>query len=128
MKGVGMSSILVIQRVEAADKPSPTDPLVFAGKRLVPLLDNTLHAGSPYMLYFAVYPNKANSEPPAAQIEVSSGGKVLASVPAKLIQDGGVWRAMAGAPAQPGSFRVKVTASQGNEPSTAQTLDYTVVK
>jgi VWFA-related protein len=128
MKGIGVSSILVIQRMEAADKPDPNDPLVFMGKRLVPLLDSTLHAGSPYMLYFAIYPDKSNTEQPAAQIEVSSGGKVLATVPAKLIQDGSVWRALAGAPAQPGSYQVKVTATQGSSPAATQTLTYTAVK
>jgi hypothetical protein len=52
----------------------------------------------------------------------------LASVPAKLIQDTGVWRAVVGAPAQVGSYEVKVTASQGSAPSATQTLSYTVVK
>jgi VWFA-related protein len=128
MKGVGLSSIMVIQRLEAADKPDPADPLVFMGKRLVPLLDNTLHAGKPYMLYFAIYPDTSNTEQPTAQIEVSSGGKVLATVPAKLLQDGPVWRALAGAPAQVGSFQIKVTATQGSLPPTTQALEYTVVK
>ncbi|MGB9456498.1 MAG: VWA domain-containing protein [Bryobacteraceae bacterium] len=128
MKGVGLSSIMVIQRLEAAEKPDAADPLVFMGKHLVPLLEPTLHAGNPYLLYFAVYPDKSNTEKPAAQIEVSSKGKVLASVPAKLIQDTGVWRAVVGAPAQVGSYEVKVTASQGSAPSATQTLSYTVVK
>jgi len=129
-KGVALSNVMVIQRLDSVDKADPADPLVVVGmkKRLVPLLDNTLHAGNPYMLYFAVYPDKSNSEKPEAQIEVSSGGKVLASVQAKLAMDGGAWKALAGAPAQPGSYQIKVTASQGNAPAATQTLDYKVVK
>jgi hypothetical protein len=80
------------------------------------------------MLYFAIYPDTSNTEQPTAQIEVSSGGKVLATVPAKLLQDGPVWRALAGAPAQVGSFQIKVTATQGSLPPTTQALEYTVVK
>jgi VWFA-related protein len=128
-KGAGLSSIMVIQRLEPADNPDPADPLVFMGKRLVPLLDNTLHAGSPYLLYFAVYPDRSNTEEPAAQVEISSGGKVLVpSTPLKLTPDGGVLRGLTRAPAQVGTYQVKVTASQGSSPATTQTLDYTVVK
>jgi len=126
--GLGLSSVMVIQRLEAADKPDPNDPLVFMGKRLVPLMDNTLQSGKPYMLYFAVYPDKSSSDKPEAQIEVSAGGKVLATVPAKLMQDGSVFRVLAGAPAQPGSYRIKVTASQGNLPAVTQSLEYKAVK
>jgi len=128
-KGVGLSSIIVIQRLEPADKPDAADPLVLIGmhKRMVPLLENTLHAGTPYFLYFAVYPDKSNSEAPAAQIEVSSGGKVLASVAAKLAQDGGAWKTLVPAPAQPGSYQIKITASQGSSGSATQTLNYTAV-
>jgi len=124
-KGVGLSSIMVIQRMEPADKPDPANPLVFKGTRLVPMLDKTLQADKPYMLYFAVYPNQSNTEQPAAQIEISVGGKVVGTVPAKLVEDGGVWRALAGAPSKPGSYQFKVTASQGSLPSTTQTLEYT---
>jgi hypothetical protein len=46
-KGFGMGNIMMIRRIDPADKPDPADPLVFAGKRLVPLLDGTLHADSP---------------------------------------------------------------------------------
>jgi len=124
-KGVGLSSILVIQRMETADKPDPGDPLVFAGRHLVPLLDKTLQADKPYMLYFAVYPDKSNAEQPAAQIEISVDGKVKGTVPAKLVEDGGVWRALAGAPSKPGTYQFKVTASQGNAPATTRSLEYT---
>jgi len=129
-KGVGLSNILVIQRLDPADKPDPADPLVFKGigKRLVPLLENTLHADSTYMLSFAVYPDTSSTEEPAAQIEISSGGKVVGTVPAKLVQDGGVWRALAGAPSKPGSYQFKVTATQGSLPAATQTLQYTAVK
>lgn len=129
-KGVGLSNILVIQRLDPADKKDEADPLVLMSmsKRLVPLVENTLHAGSPYFLYFAVYPDKSSTEQPTAQIEVSSGGKVLASVAAKLAQDGGAWKTLVPAPAQVGTFQIKVTATQGSLPPTTQTLEYTVVK
>ena len=127
-KGFGMSGILVIQRLDPVDKPDPADPLVFGGKHMVPLLDNTLHADTPYMLYFEVYPDRSNMKRLTAQIEVSSGGKVLETKPAKLTWDAGVWRALVETPAQAGSYQVKVTASQGSLPPATQTLQYTVVK
>jgi hypothetical protein len=127
-KGFGLSSIMVIQRIDPVVKPDPADPLVFAGKHLVPLLSDTLHAGTPYMLYFEVYPDRSNMKRLAAQIEISSGGKVLESKPAKLTWDGGVWRALVEAPAQVGSYQLKVTASQGSLPPATQTLEYTVVR
>jgi len=127
-KGFGLSRILVIQRLEAADKPDPADPLAFAGRHLVPLLGDTLHADTPYMVYFEVYPDRSNMKRLAAQIEVSADGKVLETKPAKLTWDGGVWKALVEAPAQVGSYQLKVTASQGSLPPAAQTLKYTVVK
>ena len=126
--GLGLSSVMVIQRLEAAETADRNDPLVFMGKRLVPLMENTLQSGKPYMLYFALYPDKSVLDKPSAQIEVSSGGKVLATVPAKLMQDGDVFRVLAGAPAQPGSYQIKVTASQGTVPPVTQTLEYKAVK
>jgi VWFA-related protein len=127
-KGFGMGNIMMIQRIDPADKPDPDDPLRFAGKHLVPLLADTLHADTPYMLYFEVYPDRSSMKRLAAQVEVSSDGKVLESKPAKLTWDGGVWKALVETPAQVGSYQVKVTASQGSLPSAAQTLKYTVVQ
>lgn len=126
--GFGLSSLMVIQRIDSVAKPDPADPLVFAGRHLVPLLDNTMHAGNPYMLYFEAYPDRSSMKRLAAQVEVSSGGKVLESKPAKLTWDGGVWRALVEAPAQVGSYQVKVTVSQGSLPPATQTLRYAVVK
>jgi hypothetical protein len=127
-KGFGVGNIMMIRRIDPADKPDPADPLVFAGKRLVPLLDGTLHADEPYMLYFEVNPDRSSMKRLSAQIEVSSGGKVLETKPAKLTWDGGMWRALVEAPAQVGSYELKVTASQGSLPPAIQTLKYTVVQ
>ena len=126
-KGFGMGNIMMIRRIDPADKPDPADPLVFAGKRLIPLLGGTLHADSPYMLYFEVYPDRSSMKRLSAQIEVSSGGKVLENKPAKLTWDGGVWKALVEAPVKVGSYELKVTASQGSLPPATQTLQYTVV-
>jgi hypothetical protein len=80
------------------------------------------------MLYFEVYPDRSNMKRLAAQIEVSADGKVLETKPAKLTWDAGAWKALVEAPAQVGSYQLKVTASQGSLPPAAQTLKYTVVK
>jgi hypothetical protein len=119
---------MMIRRIDPVDKPDPADPLVFAGKRLVPLLDGTLHADKPYMLYFEVNPDRSSMKRLSAQIQVSSGGKVLETKPAKLTWDGGIWRALVEAPTKVGSYELKVTASQGSLPPATQTLKYTVVK
>jgi VWFA-related protein len=127
-KGFGLSGIMVIRRVDPVGKPDLGDPLAFAGKHLVPLLSSTLHSDTPYMLYFEVYPDRSSMKRLAAQVEVSSGGKVLESKPAKLTWDAGAWKALVEAPAQVGSYQVKVTASQGSLSAEAQTFQYTVVK
>ena len=127
-RGFGLGNMVLIQRLEPADKPDPADPLVFAGKHLVPLLADTLRADMPCMLYFEVHPDRSSMKRLAAQIEVTADGKVRESKPAKLTWDGGVWKALVEAPAQAGSYQLKVTASQGSLPPATQTVKYTVVK
>jgi hypothetical protein len=127
-KGFGLSGLMVIQRVEPVAQADAADPLTFAGKHLVPLLGNRLRADKPYMLYFEVYPNRSNMKRLAAQVEVSSGGKVLEAKPATLTWDGAVWKALVEAPVEEGNYQVRVTASQGSMARATQTLEYTVVK
>jgi len=52
--------------VENADKLDAADPMQFQGKVLVPMLSKTAHEGTPYLLYFTVYPEPSNSEKPVA--------------------------------------------------------------
>ncbi len=128
-KGVGMSSLMAIQSVENTDKPDAADPMQFQGKVLVPLLNKTAHAGTPYLLYFTVYPEPSNSEKPTAQVEVSADGKVVIPETAvDLMGEGGMLRGLLRGPKIAGNLQVKVTVSQGSLPPVAQTLDYTVVK
>jgi VWFA-related protein len=129
MRGLGMSSLMAIQSVENADKLDAADPMQFQGKVLVPMLSKTAHEGTPYLLYFTVYPEPSNSEKPVAQVEVSADGKVLIPAAAlKLTAEGGVLRGLMRGPAVAGNLQAKVTVSQGNLPPVTQTLDYTVVK
>jgi len=129
MKGVVMGSLMAIQSVDNTDKPDAADPMQFQGKVLVPMLSKTAHAGTPYLLYFTVYPEPSNSEKPAAQVEVSADGKVLIpEAGLDLMAEGGVLRGLMRGPAVAGNLHVKVTVSQGSLPPVTQTLDYTVVK
>ena len=120
IRGFGMSSLMAIQSVENADKPDAADPMQFQGKVLVPMLGKTAHADKPYLLYFLAYPEPSNAEKPAAQVEISADGKVLATGPVSLKGEGAVLRGLLKGPAVAGNLQVKVTVSQGSLPPVTQ--------
>ncbi len=126
---VGISSLVLVQRVEAAgEKPDLSDPLVFKGKRAIPLLAGTVPAQSKPYVYFVVYPNQSNPEKPKIQIQFLAGGQVVADQAAALPESdaNGTIAMMVGAlTSRPGDCELRITAIQGNE-TAAERLAYTV--
>ncbi|MGA2183422.1 MAG: VWA domain-containing protein [Bryobacteraceae bacterium] len=127
-KGLGMSSILLVQSVQPLTaKADPADPLEFEHKRVSPELVTDLKPGAQPYVYFVVYPDKANAEKPSIQVEVLNNGKSLAKQTTTLpaADATGAIPMVVIAPRQPGRCELKITAMQGGE-SVERRLAYTV--
>jgi VWFA-related protein len=127
-KGVGMSSVVLVQQVEPVSGPADaSDPLVFQGKRMVPMAAPALKSTAKPVVYFVVYPDKANAEKPKIQVEFLSGGQVLAKQTADLPapDPSGTIPMIVGAAMRQGNCELRITALQGSESAT-ESVTYTV--
>jgi len=122
-----LSTPMLVEKVQPAKNPSdPADPFVVGSNRLVPQLKNVVPAAHP-QVYFVVYPDKANHEPPTIKIAFLINGKQMAEQSANLPApdaNGAIPLTIAAA-AQPGECELRITAIQGSE-SVSRTLSYTV--
>ncbi|MGA2594055.1 MAG: VWA domain-containing protein [Bryobacteraceae bacterium] len=131
--GVGMSSILLVQRLEPVNgKVDAADPMQFQaqpaqGFRVVPELVTSLSAGAHPNVYFVVYPDKSIAEKPKLQVELLVGGNRLAKQSADLPAPDatGAIPMVISAPAMAGACELRITAVQGNSQS-MQSLAYTI--
>ncbi len=128
-KGISMSSVVLIQRIEAAAQADASDPLVVNGKRLVPLLETNLPADAQPYVYFVVYPNRSNPEKPKLQVEFRVDGQVRANQTSDLpaANSAGEIPMLIRAATHPGNCELTVSAVQGGE-SIAQKISYTIGK
>ncbi len=128
-KGLSLSSVMLVKQIESVvGQGDPTDPFQFQGRRVVPEMAATLPPTAQPYLYFVVYPDKANAEKPAVQIQVLLDGQVVAEQDADLSApdaSGAIPVVIGGAPVKPGSYELKVTALQGND-SVEQSAKYSV--
>jgi VWFA-related protein len=127
-RGVGLSSVMLIQRLEPATGPADAaDPLVVQGKRLVPLLASTLAADAKPYVYFAIYPDKARTEKPKLHVEFKAEGQVLANQNYELPAPDatGAIPMLIRAATHAGPCELKISVSQGTD-SVARTLSYTI--
>jgi VWFA-related protein len=132
-KGVGLSSILLVQSMEQiAGKVAAADPLEFQpdpaqGKRVIPELDTNLAANvSPYV-FFVVYPDKSIADKPKIQAEFLINGQVAAKQVADLPAPDatGAIPMVINTAAKPGNLELRITALQGNS-SSVQSLKYSI--
>jgi VWFA-related protein len=127
-KGVGLSSLVVVARVDplTADADA-NDPFLFQGRDVVPVVDGSLKASAKPLVYFMVYPDKSSQESPRVRAEFFVGGEELevkdADLPAP--DSSGAIPVMLSAVARPGKCEIKVTARQGFQ-SAVQSVSYTV--
>jgi VWFA-related protein len=123
--GLGMSSALLIRRLEPGAKASA--PLTFRGQKLVPFVETSLTAEQKPYAYFVVYPDKGNSARPKVQVEFTVDGKVLANQTADLPAPDatGAIPMVIRAAVHSGKCELKITTAQGAETAT-RTLAYTV--
>ncbi len=126
--GVGVSSVMLIQRLEPATGPADaSDPLVVQGKRLVPFLASTLAADAKPFVYFAIYPDKTRTEKPKLRVEFQAEGQVLANQSYELPAPDatGAIPMLIRAATHTGPCQLKIVVSQGTD-SVARTLSYTI--
>jgi VWFA-related protein len=127
-KGIGMSSVVLVKRVESATgPPEPSDPFRFETNRVVPELGTKLSRKAKPYVYFVVYPDKASVENPRIQVQFVLNGKVLAKQAADLppANASGAIPMVIAAAAKPGECELRITAIQGNE-SLERSVKYTV--
>lgn len=134
-KGVGLSSILLVQHVEPVKgKVEPANPLEFQpnpnqGERVIPELAVNLSAKATPYAFFVVYPDQSIQDKPKIQAEFWVGGKLLAKQVADLPAPDatGAIPMVINTAAKPGNCELRITALQGN--STAkQSLSYSIAE
>jgi hypothetical protein len=133
LKGVGLSSIMLVQRLEPINgKVDAADPLQFQaqpaqGARVVPELTTNLGADAHPNVYFVVYPDKSAAEKPTLQVELLVAGKRVAKQAADLPAPDatGAIPMVISAPAMAGACELRITALQGTS-QTMQTVAYTI--
>jgi VWFA-related protein len=120
-KGVGISSLVVVEHLEAANaQADASDPFTFKGKHVVPLVAATVNPANKRYVYFVVYPDKSNSEKPKIHVEFKTGGQVFAQSTADLPAPDatGMIPMFVAAATRPGNCELQITALQGNESAT----------
>ena len=125
--GIGLSSVMLVQRVEPAGPQPDPDPLLYAGQRLVPELAPALPAGAQPFVYFVVYPDRSKPEKPKIEVQFLRGRRAVAKQTADLPEpdaSGAIPMTIAAIP-QPGSYELKVTARQGAD-SVEQSVQYSI--
>lgn len=121
-KGVALSSVMLIQRLEPAkEKADPADPLQVQAEptrayTMVPELDATVAATARPQLYFVVYPDKGIAAKPTIQVEFLVNGQLVArSKPQLPTPDAtGAIAVPMPAPLGVGDNEFRVTAFQGD--------------
>jgi hypothetical protein len=123
--GLGMSSALLIQRIEPATNP-PSGELMFQGKRLIPAL-TILEAGVNPYAYFVVYPDKTDAAKPKVEVELRVDGNLASTQTLELPEpdSSGAIPMIIRATLHAGRYELKITSVQGNERVT-RTLMYSV--
>jgi VWFA-related protein len=120
-KGVGISSLVVVQQVEAANaQPDAADPLIFKGKHVIPMVEATVNPANKRYVYFVVYPDKSNAEKPKIHVAFKTGGQIFAEQTADLPAPDatGTIPMFVAAATRPGSCELQITALQGSESAT----------
>jgi VWFA-related protein len=120
-KGVGISSLVVVQQLEPANAQQDTaDPLTFKGKHVIPMVEATVNPAAKRYVYFVVYPNKSNGEKPKIHVAFKTGGQVFAEQTTDLPAPDatGTIPMFVAAATRPGNCELQITALQGNESAT----------
>ncbi len=133
VKGVGISSIALVQRVEAvkgkvdANEPFEFQPPSGDGRRITPELGDNLKSDARPYVYFVVYPDPAITDKPKIQVEFRVGDKTLAKQTADLPAPDatGAVPMLIKTATEAGNCELRITAVQGQSQS-QEKLTYTI--
>lgn len=116
---LALSTPMLVQRVEES-AAADGDPLVYQGRRVVPLVTPALDSVSQPHVYFVVYPDKNRPEKPQLLVEFFVNGQRLAAQTAELPppDPSGAVPMMVSAAMRPGLCELRFTASQGDAKAT----------
>lgn len=120
-QGLAISSPVLVQRVEeSSGAGGDGDPLVYQGRRVVPLVSPALEGVSQPHVYFVVYPDKNRPEKAKIQVEFFVNGQRLAAQTAELPppDERGAIPMMVAAVTRPGLCELRITAMQGEAKAT----------
>jgi VWFA-related protein len=119
-KGLGMSSLAMVQHLDVADAQTDTsDPFTFQGKHVVPMVQASVGPTKRYV-FFVVYKDKSNPEKPKIHVEFKNGGQVFADQTVALPEPdaNGAIAMFVGAATRPGNCELQITALQGGQSAT----------
>jgi hypothetical protein len=126
--GIAMSSV-VLARLGDPVTDSPDDPLVYQGRRVVPLLNPAIRQNDKFALFFVVYPDHGATEKPRVRVEFTLDGRPLPerALDAPAPDASGGIPFLIDAESRPGTYEWRVTAAQGRDSAT-ETGRYTVAR
>ena len=126
--GVGLSDLAIVRKLEdLTTERDPADPFEYGSKRVLPFVTNQLFAGTPPYVYFMVYPEAGNTATPVLRLRLLKDGRTVATLRPEVRSR----NSPDGIPmvleltAQPGSYEVRATVTQGKH-STERDLQYTL--
>ena len=131
-KGVGLSSVVLVDSVEPMAKVDAADPLQFEpapgqGRRVVPALESSIPLTAKPNIFFVVYPDASIAGKPKIQAEFLLNGAVLGKQVADLPAPdaSGAIPVVISAVPKEGNCEMRITAIQGAS-QTVQSVKYTV--
>lgn len=128
-QGVAMSSLYLVRNFQANAKDlDPNEPLQYQGGRITATLGGQVFAvkGAQMSTFFIVYPDPAIAEKPAAEVEFSVDGKVIAksALPLPAADAQGRIAYVLSSPAEsmpPATYLIHVIVKQGNSTADGMT-------
>jgi hypothetical protein len=124
--GIGLSSVILARLAEPFNG-SADDPLIYQGRRVVPLLAPILNPSEKPSVFFVVYPDRANPDKPRVQIEFLVDGQSLSARTVELPSSDASTSipVLVDSAAQPGNCEVRITATQGKD-SAGESVHYSM--
>ena len=125
--GMGMSSALLIRRIEPGVGDDKSGLLAIRGSHMIPFVETNLTSDNKPYAYFVVYPDKGSSIKPKLQVQLRVDNQVLADQTTDLPapDSTGAIPMVIRAAAHTGHCELRLTTTQGEQTAT-RTLTYDV--
>ena len=113
--GVQLSSLIMVDHVQKGSTSDGSDPLVYQGQRLVPMLSRVFPSGEQRMIFLVARADGSTRDKPALEMELIAEGASIAkqSSPMPDANEAGLIPVSFVAPGRAGKCELRVTAVQG---------------